>query len=434
MQPLSNELQMPEFNIISKDERDGVLYYYVEAEKEIQIFCPKCGKKCVKYGSVERLVHDLPIYGNPVALRINTNRYRCKNCEKTYSPSFESVEDRAKITRRLREHIGARCLSEPLSRIALDYDVSVATVSRICEEVISEKEKNWISASPAVLGLFDIMIGGRMRILCMDIEESGIIDLLEYSDKNTLKTYLTDKIDATKLNTVIIGFNPEHRDAISEHFQGQNLTIIADRRHLIEMFRNALLQELGRIRAKTLFPLVVKKGEDLNPDELEKLRRSFRRNKGLQTVYDGKERIYDFLKCTSSAKARNAFEKLSTISAECVFVRKVLIQADTLLFEMIKSYDYSYNQECTQEAVELIRKINKHGAGFKFKTLRARLLYAPPQKVKKAKITKRTYRPTGMSLANTYGLTYNHYETEERVVGSYVSIKDVLNLLPDLLG
>ncbi len=119
-----------------------------------------------------------------------------------------------------------------------------------------------------------------------------------------------------------------------------------------------------------------------------------------------------------------------------MFFHNVLIQADTLLSEMIKSYDYSYNQKCTQDAVELIRKIDKQGTGFKFKTLRARLLYAPPQKAKKAKITKQTYKPhhnTGSSFADISILPYSNHKTEGRIIGNYVSIRDVLDLLPDLL-
>ena len=424
-----NILQLPEFEIVFLEEKEGLTYYHVKPVNDNEkVFCPTCGKPCVGNGAPERMVRDMPLFGKPIALLISANRYLCKSCGRSYPSFFECVDDRARITTRLREHIAKRCLIEPVSKLAEDNYISVATVSRITKETIKTLENNWKFYTPSILGLFTILIGGKKRILCVDVENNGIVELLEDADANTLESYFTKKIDKSRVKSIVMEFDKTHRSVIKRCFPTTKL--ICNYRHVVELIRNALIAELGRVRAKTYLSLVVKKKAELNETEKANLNDALKRNAGLRSIYDAKELLYDFLECEDSQSARNCLTKAYDISPNCKHLRRAVEQIEDFFDEVQTGYDTSYNRDCAQKVVDLTRKLEKRGAGFKFSTLRARLLFAPEKKTAKAKKIKYSPGPSG-----SYGfMTSGHLiDYEEYDLGNYVSIDDVLNMWPSIV-
>jgi len=429
MQDFSNELQLPEFKIINKDVKDGVVHYYLESANLVKPICPSCGKPFIGNGTPERLVRDMDLYGKPVALHILEHRFYCKDCRESCSETFDSVQPRARITNRLRNYIEEHCFTESISSLSQKYGVSVKTVSQIFNVASAKKESTWIYYTPATLGLFLIRLNGKMRLLCLDIDNSGIIDLLEDTDNTTIFKYLTDKLEADKIKTVIIDFDLVLLDTV--YSVCQNARIIADRRHIIELFRIALEQELGRVRAKSKLSIVVKKTEDLSQREKDSIEELCQKNKGFETVYRAKEMIYRFLDCTDEKDARDQFANLGKIPAECVFFRKAFINIDNMATEVFAGYKHSYNLKCTQEAVKFARAIEKQGNGYSFNSIRARLLFAPPKKTATVKITKMVYKPKGSSGFN-FTIPYGTGK-DVLILGNYVSISDVMDMISAIM-
>ena len=65
--------------------------------------CPHCSSKnIVKNGSRHRKIKYIPIQNYNIELELTIQRYICKNCKKTFSPSTNIVSDNSNISNNLK--------------------------------------------------------------------------------------------------------------------------------------------------------------------------------------------------------------------------------------------------------------------------------------------------------------------------------------------
>lgn len=65
--------------------------------------CPHCkSKDIVKNGSRHRKIKYIPIQNYNVELELSVQRYICKECKKTFSPSTNIVSDNSSISNNLK--------------------------------------------------------------------------------------------------------------------------------------------------------------------------------------------------------------------------------------------------------------------------------------------------------------------------------------------
>ncbi len=93
-----NALNLPEFKVIGTQENNHDILFTVEAKNPPNC-CPECGSIFIyKHGKTERFVRDLNAFGKRVGINIIGNRYKCQDCSTTFSESYQSIDDRDKIT------------------------------------------------------------------------------------------------------------------------------------------------------------------------------------------------------------------------------------------------------------------------------------------------------------------------------------------------
>ena len=113
-------------DIVSTDRAFENEHYFVHDRQGIRAHvlrepraCPACGKgDLANFGSRWRIVKDIPIHGAPVAVRVCTRRYRCRQCGHTFFEHPPGVEGRRSMTLRLERWIAQEALAKPVLRIA----------------------------------------------------------------------------------------------------------------------------------------------------------------------------------------------------------------------------------------------------------------------------------------------------------------------------
>ena len=90
----ANILNLPCYKVrgIQENEHD----YHVEVETvESPAACPHCqSANLVGFGRREQMVKDLPMHGRRVGLYIDTRRYRCRNCGKTFYEALPEIDEK----------------------------------------------------------------------------------------------------------------------------------------------------------------------------------------------------------------------------------------------------------------------------------------------------------------------------------------------------
>nr|WP_235589073.1 transposase family protein [Tepidibacillus decaturensis] len=97
-------------------------------------FCPHCG--CVanlyKHDNRKQLYMDLPMHGKRVGIVVSRQRYKCRECNKTFWERLDNVMDEKRAsTKRLVEYIEKQSLSHTLVSIAEEIGIDEKTVRNI---------------------------------------------------------------------------------------------------------------------------------------------------------------------------------------------------------------------------------------------------------------------------------------------------------------
>lgn len=424
MDDVLNELQLQDVEILSKKLVDGVLYYEVSPKNRPDC-CPRCQSTHIsKNGRAARELMDSYLHDTPVVICVRSNRFICAKCGKSITNSISFAKKGGKTTARLRAQIKKRCLDWSIKQLKEEYGVSVRTISTITAEHIAELESKWTYYTPNILGLSNVKIGKNTRVLCLDVERNGIIDILEKSDKDSLTTYFTNNLDFSKLDTAVIGFNDVHRGALRNACD--YLRIAIDKRYVLERTLSATRSELRGVDSK-IVNLILRNPYNLLPSERDQLLAALDEDKRLKRINDVKNKIYDMYQCHTQASAGEIFEG---VYDEVLFFEKDvylidLVQLiDSFSEEVFNFFDANYSGMSIGNAVKLVKSVEKKGNGYSFKTLRARLLFGQ----KAAKATKTVYTSGG----DSFGLMTGHHNfnrgssSREEFLGNYAPLDALL--------
>ena len=119
--------------------------------------------------------------------------YKCKYCKSTFSQHYKSIDDRDKITKRLREQIERESLKKPFANIAEEYSISATTVKRIFESYVKEAEKDLDYSTPIILGIDEAHLNKCMRAVYTDIIGRKVLDIQPSRKKSVLHRFANKK-------------------------------------------------------------------------------------------------------------------------------------------------------------------------------------------------------------------------------------------------
>ena len=158
--------------------------------------CPHCNSKnIVKNGSRHRKIKYIPIQNYNIELELTIQRYICKDCKKTFSPSTNIVSDNSNISNNLKYTIALE-LKENLSlaSIAKRYNISITSVQRVMDDCYSDFKVNKEHLPEAIcIDEFKSVknIDGAMSFVFANYQYKSIIDIVEDRKLYSLTEYFS---------------------------------------------------------------------------------------------------------------------------------------------------------------------------------------------------------------------------------------------------
>lgn len=112
----ANILNLAAYTVTSVTENEHD--YHISAEaKQPPTNCPHCrSDNLVGFGRREQMVRDLPMHGRRVGLYVDTRRFRCRACEKTFYESLPDIDEKRLMTKRLADWMGRQAIKRTNSR------------------------------------------------------------------------------------------------------------------------------------------------------------------------------------------------------------------------------------------------------------------------------------------------------------------------------
>ncbi len=259
-------LNLAAYRVLSVEDNEHD--YYIAAET---IDPPKRCEHCfsqtiVGFGRREQMVRDLPIHGRRVGLYVDTRRFRCRSCSKTFYETLPDVDEKRLMTKRLTLWMGKQAVKRTFASIAEDVGCTEFTVRAVFNDYINELEKTVRFETPKWMGIDEIhMI--KPRGVITNIQNNTIVDLLPNRNKETVVRYLHNLNGKDRIQYVAMDMWLPYRDACAAVIpQAQ---IVIDKFHVLKMANEAL----ERVRKSLRESLTPKQRRGLMHDRFVLLKR-----------------------------------------------------------------------------------------------------------------------------------------------------------------
>ena len=381
-----NILNLPSYTItrVEEDEHD----YHIWADAAAHpSFCVHCEhREIVGFGRREQLVRDLPMHGKRVGVYVDTRRYRCRQCGKTFYERLPAVDERRMMTARLVEWVGKQSVKRPFAHLAEEIGLSENTVKNVFRDYINDLERTVRFEVPRWMGIDEIHIIRKPRCIISNIEHNTAVELLADRTKRTLMTYFQGLQGREKISYVAMDMWNPYRESVQALMP--QAAIVVEKFHVIRMANEALesvrkAQRAGlsaRQRRGLMHDrfVLLKRRHDLTDEEYLKLSGWTANYPTLGSAYDAKEAFYDIWDMDTRVEAESAYgiwkKGLSTDMREAFHP---LVRAVDNWFPHIFAYfDHRVANAYTESLNSLIRVMNRLGRGYSFEALRARILFA----------------------------------------------------------
>lgn len=423
-----NELNLPEFKVIEIQDNEHDILFTVEAIEPPKA-CYECGSiSYYKHGKTDRFVRDRHFYDKRVGIIVKGNRYKCRDCGATFSEKYSSIDERDKITNRLRKHIKYESLKHPFATIAEEYSISPTTVKRIFNEFVEQKERYMVFKAPRVLGIDEVHLNKQMRAVFTDIEDLKVLDMLKDRNKQTIIKFLKKIPDKQTIEIVTTDMWQPYKDAINEVLP--HAKQIVDKFHVIqygskamESSRKAFRSTLTDKQRKQLMHdrfVLLKNKEDLLPQEQLNRDIWFVTFPTLKVAYDLKEGLRDMYLCETREEAEEYFKQWKkSIPEDMTSFKDVAKMINNWHTEIFNYFDNRLTNAFTESINNLIKHIEKRGRGYSFEVLRVKVLFG----------TKATNKPRFGEQGFTHMDISNYFNPPALTEGFGVSIPQLLEII-----
>ena len=192
-----NNISFPEENylqIIKK--KDHFIKVFKGFLKSNHCDCPHCkSKNIVKNGSRIRKVKYIPFQNYNIELELTVQRYICKDCKKTFSPSTNVISNNSSISNNLKYTIALELQKNvSLTSISERYSISVSSVQRIMDTCYSNFKVNreYLPETICIDEFKSVKnIDGAMSFVFADYQSKSIIDVVEDRRLHSLTEYFS---------------------------------------------------------------------------------------------------------------------------------------------------------------------------------------------------------------------------------------------------
>jgi transposase len=381
----ANILNLPAYVVTNLVENE--YDYHIDAEaKQHPTTCQNCDSPdIVGFGRNEQLVRDLTIQGKRVGIYVDTRRYQCRSCKKTFFERLPDVDGKRMMTSRLVKWMGEQSIKRPFAHIAEEIGVTENTVKNVFNDYINELERTVSFETPQWMGIDEIHIIKKPRCVLSNIENNTIVNVLRDRNKKTVTVYLLRLKGLDSVRCVTMDMWEPYKDAVRDVMP--QARIVIDKFHVVRMANECLEKVRKEIRGS----LTDKQRRGLMHDRFILLKReaklegldritleSWTRNyPALGAAYRAKEEFFGIYDAMTVKEAMHRFKAWETsLVPEIKDAFHPLTRAvNNWMPEIMAYFDHPVTNAYTESLNNLIRVMNRLGRGYSFEALRAKILF-----------------------------------------------------------
>lgn len=381
----TNILNLPAYTVTKIDETEHDYHINVETKAPPKT-CQNCGSdNLVGFGRNEQLIRDLQIHGKRVGIYVDTRRYQCRSCNKTFYERLPNVDDKRMMTSRLVEWVGKQSVKRPFSHIAEEIGINEMTVKNVFNDYINELEKTVRFETPQWMGIDEIHIIKKPRCVVSNIEHNTVVNVLRDRNKKTVIDYLSKLKGRELVKYVTMDMWEPYKDAVRVVMPQS--TIVIDKFHVVRM-ANVCLET---VRKDIRSGLTVKQRRGLMHDRFVLLKResklegldrisleSWTKNyPALGAAYRAKEDFFAIYDALETQEAVNLFRQWEVgLDEEIKDAFYPLTRAvNNWMPEIMAYFEHPVTNAYTESLNNPIRVMNRMGRGYSFEALRAKILF-----------------------------------------------------------
>lgn len=367
---------------ISEGEHD----YHVYAEtNSTPTNCPQCkGNQLVGFGRREQLIRDLPMHAKRVGIYVDTRRYRCRSCGRTFYETLPDVDEKRLMTSRLVKWIGQQSIKRTFASVAEEAGITDTTVKDVFRDYINELEKTIRFETPKWMGIDEIHLI-RPRGVIANIQNNTVVEILKDRNKKTMANYLFQLDGRDQVKYVAMDMWQPYRDAVYDVLP--EAKIVVDKFHVqrmaneaMEQVRKSLRGELAPKQRRGLMHdrfILLKRERDLNDKERFLLDGWVKNYPNLGEAYRLKEAFFGIWDQKTPWEAHHAFQDwANSIPGDLIgFYQPILTAVGNWHMEIFNYFEHPITNAYTESLNNLIRVMNRLGRGYSFEALRAKILF-----------------------------------------------------------
>jgi transposase len=442
---LANILNLSTYTVTNLEENE--YDYHIDAEaKQHPTSCQICSSQdIVGFGRNEQLIRDLSMHGKRVGIYVDTRRYKCRECGKTFYERLPDVDGKRMMTSRLVKWMGEQSIKRPFAHIAEEIGVNEMTVKNVFSDYINELEETVRFETPQWMGIDEIHIIKKPRCVVSNIENNTIVNLLRDRNKKTVADYLFRLRGRQLVKCVTMDMWEPYRDAVREIMP--QARIVIDKFHVVRMANQCLETVRKEIRRNLtdkqrrglMHDRFILLKREMNLEGFERLTlESWTKNfPALGTAYRAKEdffAIYDTLTIHEAQVLYATWE--NNLAPEIRDAFYPLTRAvNNWMPEIMAHFDHPVTNAYTESLNNLIRVMNRLGRGYSFEALRAKILFTEGVcKIKKPKFQRPAQtaeRADAFAHFSTISRMATSTRTEEREINYGADISTLVRMIEE---
>lgn len=355
--------------------------------------CPHCG--CLlnvdEYGRREQLFMDLPIHAKRVGVAVQRQRYRCRECHKTFIQPLPEMDDNRRTSRRLLAYIEQESLVRTFTSIAEDVGLTEGAIRAIFRGHIAGLEERVVFETPTWLGIDEVHLLKKPRCVLTNVQDKTMVDILKTRNLETVTKRLLKFPDRSKIELVTMDMWKPYRDAVRAVLpQAQ---IVVDKYHVVRMANVALEAVRKQVRTDLTAKqrrqlmhdrfILLHRKRDLPPEDLLILDVWTGNFPDLLAAYERKEQLFDIWDASHTPdEARERFKEWEAkIPTSIAWAFKdISTAASNWDAELFSYFTHRITNAYTEAANGIAKLTQKNGRGYSFTSIRAKMLYSTSHK------------------------------------------------------
>lgn len=362
-------------------------YIHIELPRKVHS-CPCCGTSTDKIHDYRnQKIKDIPMQGKNTYLVLRKRRYVCPDCNKRFYEEIKFVPKKHQITQRLMLQVFDKLKNvHSFTSVAKDLNISTSTVIRIFDIITFSSPKEL----PQTLAIDEFKgntNGEKYQCILTDPENKVVIDILPERYTSYLIQYFKkyDRKDREKVKYFVSDMWKPFTDTATTFFP--QATQVVDKYHYVRQiiwaFEDVRKREQKKYgdKYRKLFKrsrgILIKRYEELNDYDKERLESIFYVSRNLRIAYQLKEAFYEIVDCEDRQEARNKMQQW-ILDAQNSNISEYTKCTNTLINwqkGILNSYDVPYTNGFTEGCNNKIKVLKRNAYGYSnFIRFRKRIL------------------------------------------------------------